>query len=199
MDNFWDKRYAEADFAYGCEPNVFLKENISKITNKKILFPAEGEGRNAVFVAQQGYDVSAFDTSEEGQKKAIQLAQNCKTSIDYKVGFLEDLNYSENEFDAIVLIYAHVPAEIRKKFHHKLLSLLKPNGTIIFEAFGKEQLKYTSGGPKDIKMLFSEEEIKEEFPNVQFSVLETIETELNEGKYHIGKANVVRFIAIKNS
>jgi cyclopropane fatty-acyl-phospholipid synthase-like methyltransferase len=198
MNNFWNERYAEADFAYGCEPNVYLNENISKITKGKILFPAEGEGRNAVFAAQLGYEVSAFDTSEEGQKKAIQLAQNCKTSIDYKVGFLEDLNYSENEFHAIVLIYAHVPAEIRKQFHHKLLSLLKPNGIIIFEAFGKEQLKYTSGGPKDIKMLFSEEEIKEEFPNVQFSILETIETELNEGKYHIGRANVVRFIAKKH-
>lgn len=197
MKQFWNERYAEADFAYGCEPNVFFKENISKITKGKILFPAEGEGRNAVFAAQSGYDVSAFDTSEEGQKKAIQLAQNCKTAIEYKVGFLEDLNYSENEFDAIILIYAHVPSEIRKEFHHKLLSLLKPNGTIIFEAFGKEQLKYTSGGPKDIKMLFSEEEIKEEFPNVQFLILETIETELNEGKYHIGRANVVRFIATK--
>lgn len=110
---------------------------------------------------------------------------------------MEDLNYSENEFDAIVLIYAHVPAEIRKAFHYKLLSLLKPNGTIIFEAFGKEQLNYTSGGPKDISMLFSEEEVRNEFPNVHFSLLETIETELNEGKYHIGRANVVRFIATK--
>jgi 2-polyprenyl-3-methyl-5-hydroxy-6-metoxy-1,4-benzoquinol methylase len=117
--------------------------------------------------------------------------------IDYRVGELEYLNYAENEFDAIVLIYAHVPAEIRKEFHHKLLSLLKPNGIIIFEAFGKEQLKYNSGGPKDIKMLFSVEDIKEEFPNVQFSILETVEIELNEGKYHIGSANVVRFIATK--
>jgi 2-polyprenyl-3-methyl-5-hydroxy-6-metoxy-1,4-benzoquinol methylase len=139
MKQFWNERYGEADFAYGCEPNIFFKENSSKITKgKKILFPAEGEGRNAVFAAQLGYSVSAFDTSEEGQKKAFLLAQSCKTSIDYKVGFLEDLNYSENEFDAIVLIYAHVPDEIRKEFHRKLLSLLKPNGIIIFEAFGKE-------------------------------------------------------------
>lgn len=197
MKEFWNERYAEADYAYGCEPNIFLKENISKLPNGKILFPAEGEGRNAVFAAQLGYNVSAFDTSEEGQKKAIKLAQNSKTSIDYKVGFLEDLNYSENEFDAIVLIYAHVPANVRKEFHHKLLSLLKTNGIIIFEAFSKEQLKYNSGGPKEIKMLFSEEEVKEEFPNLKFSIIETTETELKEGKYHIGKANVVRFIATK--
>jgi 2-polyprenyl-3-methyl-5-hydroxy-6-metoxy-1,4-benzoquinol methylase len=197
MKGFWNSRYAEEDFAYGSEPNVFFKENILKITKGKILFPAEGEGRNAVFAAQLGNNVCAFDLSKEGQKKAIQLAQNLKTSVDYKVGNLEDLNYAESEFDAIVLIYAHLPANIRKEFHYKLLSLLKPNGVIIFEAFSKEQLKYNSGGPKDITMLFSEEEVKEEFPNVQFSVLETIEIELNEGKFHMGRANVVRFIATK--
>jgi cyclopropane fatty-acyl-phospholipid synthase-like methyltransferase len=197
MKDFWNSRYAEEDFAYGSEPNVFFKENSSKITKGKILFPAEGEGRNAVYAAQLGFDVSAFDLSEEGRKKAIQLAENCNTSIDYRIGELDVLNYKEESFDAIVLIYAHVPGNIRKEFHHKLLSLLKPNGIIIFEAFGKEQLKHNSGGPKDSAMLFSEEEIKEEFPNVQFSVLETIETKLNEGKYHIGSANVVRFVAIK--
>lgn len=197
MNEFWNSRYAEDDFAYGSEPNDFFKENSSKITNGKILFPAEGEGRNAVYAAQLGFEVNAFDLSEEGQKKAFQLAQNYKTSIDYKLGFLEDLNYAENEFDAIVLIYAHVPSEIRKEFHRKLLTLLKPNGLIIFEAFGKEQLKCNSGGPKDKSMLFSEEEVIEEFPNVHFSVLETIETELSEGKYHIGRANVIRFIATK--
>lgn len=197
MKDFWNSRYAEENFAYGSEPNVFFKENSSKITKGKILFPAEGEGRNAVYAAQLGFDVSAFDLSEEGLKKAIQLAENCNTSIDYRIGELDVLNYKEESFDAIVLIYAHVPGNIRKEFHHKLLSLLKPNGIIIFEAFGKEQLKHNSGGPKDSAMLFSEEEIKNEFPNVEFLQLETFEIELNEGKYHIGSANVVRFIAIK--
>lgn len=197
MIEFWNTRYAENDFAYGCEPNVFFKENSSKITNGKVLFPAEGEGRNAVFASLLGFEVSAFDTSEEGRKKAVQLAENCNTSIDYRVGELDVLNYKEESFDAIVLIYAHVSAEIRKEFHRKLLSLLKPNGVILFEAFGKEQLKHNSGGPKDSTMLFSEEELKKEFPNVHFLQLETLEIELNEGKYHIGSANVVRFMATK--
>ncbi len=168
-----------------------------KIPKGKILFPAEGEGRNAVFVASQGTIVSAFDISIEGKNKALLLAKKHQTSIDYQVGFLEELNYSENEFDGIVLIYSHIPAGIRKNFHLKLLSLLKPEGFVLFEAFSKEQLQFTSGGPKDIDMLFSEKEIKNEFPDLNFSLLETVEIELSEGQYHQGKASVVRFIGTK--
>jgi 2-polyprenyl-3-methyl-5-hydroxy-6-metoxy-1,4-benzoquinol methylase len=197
MKEFWNDRYAENEFAYGNEPNAFLKEHLLTIPKGNILFPAEGEGRNAVFAAQLGYEVAAFDTSEIGQKKALQLAQKRHVSIDYRVGELNELKYAAESFDGLVLIYAHVPSEIRKEFHQQLLSLLKPNGLILFEAFGKEQVKHNSGGPKDSAMLFSEEEIKNEFPNVQFLQLETLEIELNEGKYHIGSANVVRFIAIK--
>lgn len=197
MKDFWNNRYTEENSAYGFEPNAFLKENYLKIPKGKILFPAEGEGRNAVFVANQGTIVSAFDISIEGKNKALLLAKKHQTSIDYQVGFLEELNYSENEFDGIVLIYSHIPAGIRKDFHLKLLSLLKPEGFVLFEAFSKEQLQFTSGGPKDIDMLFSEKEIKNEFPDLNFSLLETVEIELSEGQYHQGKASVVRFIGTK--
>jgi len=197
MKDFWNNRYTEENSAYGLEPNAFLKENYLKIPKGKILFPAEGEGRNAVFVANQGTIVSAFDISIEGKKKAMLFAKKHQTSIDYQVGFLEELNYSENEFDGIVLIYSHIPAGIRKDFHLKLLSLLKPEGFVLFEAFSKEQLQFTSGGPKNIDMLFSEKEIKNEFPDLNFSLLETVEIELSEGQYHQGKASVVRFIGTK--
>ena len=197
MKEFWNSRYAENSYASGCDPNEFLKETISKIPKGKILFPAEGQGRNAVFTAQLGYDVYAFDISEVGKKKALQLAEKCQTTIDYQVGLLDNMNYSENEFDAIILIYAHVPAEIRKYFHLKLLSFLKPGGMVLFEAFSKQQLQFTSGGPKELNMLFSEDDIKIEFPSLEFSLLETIEIELNEGQYHQGKGSVVRFIGTK--
>jgi 2-polyprenyl-3-methyl-5-hydroxy-6-metoxy-1,4-benzoquinol methylase len=197
MKEFWNNRYAENNYAYGCDPNEFLKDSISKIPIGKILFPAEGQGRNAVFTAQLGYDVFAFDISEEGKKKALELAKKCQTTIDYQVGLLENLNFSENEFDTIVLIYAHVPAEIRKDFHLKLLSFLKPGGMVLFEAFSKQQLRFTSGGPKDLKMLFSEDDIKKEFPALDFLLLKTVEIELNEGQYHQGKGSVIRFIGRK--
>ena len=197
MNNFWNERYAEKVFAYGIEPNQFYKEQLANLPKGKILFAAEGEGRNAVYAAQQGFEVSAFDSSVEGKNKAEALALEKNVAISYTVSGLEDVDFPENYFDVIVLVYAHFPYEIRKKYHQKLVSFLKPNGSIIFEAFGKEQLNYTSGGPKQLDMLFSEDEIKSEFQNIDFTYLKTEETILDEGPYHQGKANVVRFIGQK--
>jgi len=197
MKAFWDERYNESEFAYGCKPNQFFEQNLPIIPKGKILFPAEGQGRNAVFAAQQGYEVFAFDISDSGKQKAEQLAKDNHIKIYYQVGTLAELNYPEKSFDAIVLIYAHVPIEIRKEFHQQLIRLLKPNGVIIFEAFSKEQLKFQSGGPKSLDMLFSDEDVKEEFNGIHFDYLATEIIHLNEGKYHQGPGSVVRFIGKK--
>ena len=199
MIDFWNERYAEEEYAYGWQPNVFFKDTIAEIPNRNLLFPAEGEGRNAVFAAQLGYDVYAFDTSKEAKIKADKLAQKYGVTLDYKVGNLEALNYPENYFDAVILIYAHVPAEVRTAFCQNLLRLLKPNGQILFEGFSQEQLNYTSGGPKNSEMLFSEAQVKNDFPNVAFDFLTTEVISLDEGKYHQGLGSVVRFRARKLS
>ncbi|CAM3654608.1 class I SAM-dependent methyltransferase [Flavobacterium gelidilacus] len=198
MSDFWNQRYAEKEYTYGIQPNQFLEASISKLPKSgKILFPAEGEGRNAVFAAKSGFKVVAFDTSSEGKKKADKLAQDNDVIIDYQVGVLEDLKYKEASFDGVVLIYAHFPKAIRKAMHKQILRLVKPNGIIIFEAFSKEQLQYTSGGPKDSEMLFSEEEVKDEFQHVDFDFLKTEIIELSEGAFHKGKGSVVRFTGKK--
>ena len=198
MNNFWNERYAEKEFAYGILPNTFFADSILNLSKHgKILFPAEGEGRNAVFAAKNGFEVTAFDTSTEGKKKADKLASDNEVQIDYRVGVLEDLNFEEASFDGVVLIFAHFPKAIRKEMHQQILRLVKPNGIIIFEAFSKEQLHYPSGGPKEVAMLFSEEEVKEEFENVDFDFLKTEIIELNEGPFHQGKVSVVRFIGKK--
>jgi hypothetical protein len=197
MKDFWNQRYLDSEYAYGVEPNRFLKEQLSTISKGKTLFPAEGEGRNAVYAAQQGFEVFAFDSSIEGKKKAVILAEKQKVTIEYNVTELDTLNYPENYFDTLILIFAHFPSEIRKQYHQKLLSYLKPNGSIIFEAFSKEQIHLNSGGPKQIEMLFSEEEIRTEFPNIDFVQLETVEVNIDEGPFHQGRANVVRFLGTK--
>ena len=198
MNDFWNERYAEKEYAYGIHPNQFLADSILKLPKHgKILFPAEGEGRNAVFAAKNGFEVAAFDLSSEGKKKADKLASDNDVKIDYRVGMLEDLNFDEASFDGVVLIYAHFPKAIRKALHQQILRLVKPNGVIVFEAFSKEQLDYPSGGPKEVAMLFSEEEVKEEFENVDFDFIKTEIIELNEGAFHQGKGSVVRFIGKK--
>ncbi|WP_345954603.1 class I SAM-dependent methyltransferase [Mucilaginibacter sp. PAMB04168] len=115
--NRWNERYSNSDFAYGEFPNEYLRKQLTKLTPGKILFPAEGEGRNAVFAAGLGWEVSAFDISGEGQEKAEQLARKNQVSIDYQVGEIQTLGYFDEEFDAIALIYAHFPAAIKSQIH----------------------------------------------------------------------------------
>ncbi|OXA80347.1 Methyltransferase domain-containing protein [Flavobacterium aquidurense] len=198
----WNDRYSNAAFAYGEEPNNFFKEQIEKLNAGTILFPAEGEGRNAVYAAKLGWEVAAFDISEEGKNKALKLAEANNVTIDYKVGALETLNYQPEQFDAIALIYAHFPAEIKSYLHKTLETYLRKGGIIIFEAFSKKHLEYLAindkvGGPKDIESLFSIEEIKADFPNYEIIQLEETEIELNEGLFHNGKGSVIRFVGKK--
>ncbi|WP_289058761.1 class I SAM-dependent methyltransferase, partial [uncultured Flavobacterium sp.] len=140
----WDDRYKSEEFAYGEEPNNYLKQQIEKLNPCSILFPAEGEGRNAIFAAKLGWKVSAFDISEEGRNKALRLAENNNVSLDYQVGELETLNFQKEQFGAIALIYAHFPAEIKSEIHQQLDKLLSKNGIIIFEAFSKKHLEYVT-------------------------------------------------------
>ena len=198
----WNDRYREKEFAYGTQPNEFLKEQIHKLKTGKILFGAEGEGRNAVYAAKVGWTVSAFDISVEGKNKALELAKENNISIEYQVGQLPDLNYGNEEFDAIALIYAHFPPNIKSEYHKLLNKKLKKGGIVIFEAFGKNHLKYRNknpkiGGPPDLDSLFSIDELKSDFKNYEILELEEKEVELNEGLYHNGKGSVTRFVGRK--
>ncbi len=198
----WNERYAKETFAYGEEPNKYLKEQLEKLAIGKILFPAEGEGRNAVFAAKLGWEVSAFDISIEGQKKAQQLAAKNDVSIDYRVGELETLKFKDGQFDAIALIFAHFPADIKSHIHKTLDKYLRKGGTVIFEAFSKNHLDYLAknekvGGPKDVAQLFSIDEIKSDFKDFEIIELTEQEIDLNEGLFHNGKGSVVRFVGRK--
>lgn len=198
----WNERYSNEEFAYGEQPNNYFKDQLIKLDIGRILFPAEGEGRNAVFAAKLGWTVSAFDISFEGKNKALKLAEKNKVSIEYQVGDLQSLNYNNEQFDAIALIYAHFPATIKSNYHKTIGQYLRKGGTVIFEAFSKKHLDYLAknekvGGPKDIESLFSIEEIKTDFAGYEIIELVEKEIELNEGIYHKGKGSVVRFVGRK--
>ncbi|PIB34793.1 methyltransferase [Reichenbachiella sp. 5M10] len=198
----WDDRYSTATYAYGETPNEYFKAQLAKLEPGTILLPAEGEGRNAVFAAKSGWKVSAFDISSEGKNKALQLARTHNVTIDYAIGELPKLNYSKEQFDAIALIYAHFPADLKSDYHKLLVNCLKPGGKIIFEAFSKAHLEYRTknekiGGPRDIESLFSIEELEADFEHFESIELEEREIELKEGLYHNGKGSVVRFVGRK--
>ena len=200
----WNARYSNEEFAYGEQPNHYLKEQLEKLKIGSILFPAEGEGRNAVFAARLGWNVSAFDISTEGKSKALRLAEKNKVAIDYQVDEIQNLNYRPVQFDAIALIYAHFPADIKSDYHKMLDTYLRRNGVVIFEAFSKKHLDYIAknekvGGPKELDMLFSIDEIKSDFSNYEIVELEEKEIELSEGQFHNGKGSVIRFVGKKTS
>ncbi len=198
----WNDRFRAVEYAYGEEPNVYLREKLETLNPGSILFAAEGEGRNAVYATKQGWNVSAFDISIEGKNKAMLLAQKNNASIDYQLGRLDELPFVKEQFDAIVLIYAHFPAKIKSEYHKVIAAWLRKGGLIIFEAFSKNHLAYVQqdpnvGGPKELDMLFSIEEIRADFSD--FEIIELTETviELKEGLYHNGKGSVIRFYGRK--
>jgi SAM-dependent methyltransferase len=192
MNEFWNERYATEEYAYGTGPNRFLETQLKKLNPGKILFPAEGEGRNAVFAARLGWLVSAFDPSIEGKRKAEKLASENKVSIDYRIDNYENVSFPTAHFDCIVLVFAHMHPLKRNEYHHKLMSFLKPGGTLILEGFSKKQIANKSGGPRDIDMLFSKQELQSDFGS--FSKLTITEKDyvLNEGPFHQGIASVIR-------
>lgn len=197
MNQSWNQRYAEKDFAYGLLPNEFLKEQIEKIEKANILLPCEGEGRNAIYAAQNGWNVTAFDFSEAGFEKANLLASQNQVTINYCIADALEISFEPESFDVIALIYAHFPEQVRNQFHAKIITWLKPGGSIILEAFNPLQLNNSSGGPKDASMLYTKEIIQHDFKNIETKLLSLESIVLNEGKYHQGKADVIRFVGQK--
>lgn len=203
MKEFWNNRYDNNEYAFGIEPNVFFKQILDNLKSKgKILFPAEGEGRNAVYAAKKGWGVTAFDYSSTGKEKALALASRNNVSIEYLTGELNKLDFKEKSFDVIVLIFVHFPPALRNPYHRRLLKYLKNDGLIILEGFSKEhfelqKLNPMAGGPKNLDMLFSEDEIKSDFSDCDVNQLNNEIIKLDEGIYHKGEASVIRFIGKK--
>lgn len=201
---FWEERYGNAEFVYGKLPNKYFKEKIDELSVGKALFAAEGEGRNAVYAATLGWEVTAFDQSLSAKKKAISLAESKQVTIDYLVSDLDNFNYALSSFDVLVLIFAHFLEEKRRIYHRQLTQTIKNGGYIILEAFSKNHMQNQKenpkvGGPKNIDMLYDLDEIKEDFQNFEFLEAYETETELNEGEHHKGKGSVIRILAKKTN
>lgn len=197
MKDFWNKRYSEKKYAYGTDPNEFFSTELSLLTPGKLLLPGEGEGRNAVWAAGKNWDVTAVDYSEAASEKALKLAENENVNIKYIVSPLEDFVPEVNTYDAVALVFVHLNEEIRETVHKNVVDALKPGGVLIAEFFSKEQIKNSSGGPKDIKMLYSLEDIYTDFHELDLIKFGKEKTTLNEGPYHTGPAEVIRITAKK--
>ncbi len=198
MQNKWDDRYSESGFAYGTEPNAFLAASLQHLPpTGTILCLADGEGRNSVFLAQQGYTVTAVDSSSVGLQKATILATERGVTITTCVADLTDYQLPENSYDAIVSIFCHLPPPVRKRLHSQIGSSLKNDGVFLLEGYTPRQLEHGTGGPPVRELLMEIVDLKKELQQLQIIHGVEVEREVYEGRLHTGLGSVVQLIAVK--
>ncbi|WP_240695142.1 class I SAM-dependent methyltransferase [Corallincola luteus] len=190
----WDQEYATEQYVYGKLPNDFLKERYQAIPMGRVLLLAEGEGRNAVFLAKQGYAATAVDISSVGLEKAKKLAEQSAVDIELICEDLATFELGESQWDGIVSIYCHLPPALRQDLYKRIERALKPNGVFLLEGYRPAQLAYKTGGPPVAEMMIAKETLVKELPNLTFSHLEELEREVVEGINHHGVGAVVQAI-----
>jgi SAM-dependent methyltransferase len=193
----WDERFSEPGFAYGTKPNDFLVSVADRIPAGRVLCLAEGEGRNAVYLATLGYEVTAVDTSTVGLAKAEVLAHELGTSIETVTADLTDYEIEPTAWQAIVSIFCHLPPVTRASLHERCLRGLAPGGVFVLEGFTPNQLELGTGGPHSRDLLMELEVIRQEFPGLRLEIARETEREVVEGRYHRGRAAVVQIFAVK--
>jgi SAM-dependent methyltransferase len=198
---FWEARYREAGFAYGTEPNDFLKDTIPKLempSGSTCLLLADGEGRNGVYMATQGFQATAVDYSEEGIKKAKQLAKQKSVALEAIVADLADYDLGTSKWDCIVGIYSHLPPPLRTRVLQGIPTALKPGGYFVLECYTPKQIEYKTGGPPVPELMYSKEILSDAFEGkLEIQRNEELVRDVVEGKYHTGKGAVVQFIGRK--
>lgn len=196
---FWNEQFGKQEYRYGTEPNAFLAERALDVLPEgaRVVSYGEGEGRNAVWLARQGFDVTAVEQSREGIKKMLALAKEHGVEVKAVECTIDAYEPPSEGFDAAVLIYIHAPPKERPALHAKARQSLKEGGVILLEGFTPEQrlLGRNSGGPPSVEMLFTEEILRVDFEGMDIEYLEPREVELSEGPGHQGTANVIRMIA----
>jgi len=196
---FWDQRYANTDYVYGEEPNAFLAQMSSKLPDGPVLCLAEGEGRNAVYLAKLGYRVTAVDQSATGLAKACRLAEAQCTVVETVHADLESYAIMPGAWAGIVAIFAHLPPELRRKVHAAVVRGLQPGGIFILEAYTPAQLALGTGGPKKPEMLMTQDCLREELFGLDFLVAREVERNVNEGSFHSGPGSVVQILGCRPS
>ena len=195
--DFWNDRYNKKDYLYGLQPNVFFRSQIVKYKPGNLFMPGDGEGRNSVYAASLGWKVDAVDFSSAAIEKARKLSGSFNLQINYEIEDLNEYIPKKNFYDAASLIFVHLPPVVRKNLHAKLIDCLKLKGVIIIEVYEKKQIGKNSGGPQSEEMLYSIDELQNDFSNLQILYLKEELIDLNESEKHSGEANVIRFVGMK--
>lgn len=192
----WDQRYAEEGYAYGTEPNDFLREQADRLPPGRVLCLAEGQGRNAVFLAARGHVVTAVDASEVGLAVAADLAAERGVPLDTVQADLSTHEFGSG-WDAVVMIFGHFPPEVRARVLREAVEALRPGGALLMEVYPKAQLGRGTGGPPVAEMLYDPEEVRAALRGLEFAVFQEVEREVHEGRFHSGLACVLQVLGFR--
>lgn len=190
---FWDERFDADEYAYGTEPSSYLIAQAGRLpTSGHALVPGDGEGRNGVWLAERGLDVTTLDLSPAGVAKAKKLAADRGVTIDAQQADVFQWDWPASHFDCIVCVYMHLRPDLRERFHASVVRALAPGGLLVLEAFTPMQLQHDSGGPKQPDMLFTSSMLRKDFATLSELELDELATHLSEGRDHQGAAHVIR-------
>ena len=198
QDNIWNQRFSGNEHYYGLEANDFLKAASTHIPKgSSVISLGEGEGRNSVFLAEQGHRVTAVDIALSGLKKTAELATKRGVKVLTEHADLSAYELTEGAWGAVINIFCHLPKSARQHVHQQVKKGLQAGGVFIFECYSTEQLAFGTGGPKDINLLYTAEELQQDFAELEILHLAKVEREIHEGQGHTGMSSVIQLIARK--
>ena len=197
--NRWNERYAGADFLFGTAPNAFLRAEQRRLPARgSALALADGEGRNGVWLAEQGLDVLAVDASEVGLGKSRRLAAERGVSLTWELADLASWDFGHERFDVIAAIFFQFADPVlRARIFEGIRAALKPGGVLLLEGYRPEQLEYRTGGPSELAHLYTEPMLREAFADLQIEHLASYDAELDEGAGHRGMSALIDLVARK--
>ena len=193
----WDERFSSQEYKYGKDANDFIRSNCHLIPKGEVLSIGEGEGRNSVFLAQQGFKVTALDYSIEGLKKTEKLAKENSVDVELIHADVTEYDFGSKKWQGIVSIFCHIEPLNRKKVNNNCVRALDTNGIFLLEAYSPNQLKYNTGGPKSLDLLMDLKEVKNELSGLNFIESQEVVREIFEGSLHKGLGSVIQIIGKK--
>ena len=195
----WDARFSTDDYIFGTTPNVWLTQHRDLLApGSRVLAVADGEGRNSVWLAQQGMQVDAFDISPVGVGKATRLAQEANVQVNYQVRSVDNFDWKVGEYDAVVAIFIQfADPDTRATLFKRMKSALKPDGLMLLQGYTPKQLDYKTGGPPNLDHLYTEELLRDAFGDMSILELRAYEAVLREGTQHSGQSALIGLVARK--
>lgn len=194
--NFWHQRFDQPTYFYGIQANDFIRQAHTQLpTGGRILSLGEGEGRNAVFLAEQGFEVTALDGAQSGLDKTQRLATKKGVQVHTLLADLQHYEFQDQAWDGIISVFCHLPPALRIQVHQSIYASLKPNGVFLLEAYTPQQLHYKTGGPSNIDLLYKADDLALELAPLHFKRLSEQVRDIHEGEGHKGASAVVQIIA----